>query len=73
MMRRSATTRARCATITEVDWERAGITGTMVTVIRGLIAREPQAGQDRAAGAVRGGGRELFWDGHRCPPKRRAP
>ena len=28
------------------DWERAGITGTMVTatVIRGLIAREPTGG-----------------------------
>jgi hypothetical protein len=44
MMRRSATARAPCATITEADWERAGSTGTMVTVIRGLIAREPKAG-----------------------------
>ena len=28
------------------DWERAGITGTMVTatVIRGLVAREPTGG-----------------------------
>ena len=36
------------------DWERAGITGTMVTatVIKGLIAREPTGGLYLAKGSA---------------------